>query len=282
MENEEKFSDDEIENLRIENELLRIKLKAQYGEAFQMSTIQDLPPEIENQFLKNILAYEDHNEETEMTTVYKKIGEPPFASINELDADAVSPALSDITNLMNEKGIFLDIADGPYPDETIYQFITEELFAHEIEAESVFGPGWHFIYEEFHPNNKADIEKNTHAFFRHWIEGSFDEFCTELSFHFMTAEGEQLNQKSFLQMMKNFFDSFLRFENDGYNIYDISFSEMEDGKAMGYSEGMYKYDAVMESGEVIHHKGPYKLYMQRENNSWDIFYFVVPGFSWLA
>jgi hypothetical protein len=41
---EEKFSDDENENLRIENELLRIKLKAEYGDAFQMESNENLPP----------------------------------------------------------------------------------------------------------------------------------------------------------------------------------------------------------------------------------------------
>ncbi len=34
MEQEEKFSDDPLENMKIENEFLKLKLKAQYGDAF--------------------------------------------------------------------------------------------------------------------------------------------------------------------------------------------------------------------------------------------------------
>ena len=51
MKGEEKFSDDANENFRIENEILKIKLKAQYGDAFHMETNADTPPEIENKFL---------------------------------------------------------------------------------------------------------------------------------------------------------------------------------------------------------------------------------------
>ena len=68
MSQDEKFSDNEIENLQIENEMLRIKLKAQFGDAFQMESSNSLPPEIENQFLKNILAFQGANN-TETITV---------------------------------------------------------------------------------------------------------------------------------------------------------------------------------------------------------------------
>ena len=59
MENEERFSEDRDEDLRIENELLRLKLTAQFGEAFEFDKTDDLPPAIENQFLKNVLAFEE-------------------------------------------------------------------------------------------------------------------------------------------------------------------------------------------------------------------------------
>lgn len=83
----------------------------------------------------------------------------------------------------------LGFCDGPYPDEEIYVFITEELFAHKIDMVPVFGMNWNFIYEEFHPNNKAEIEKNTPRFFKHWSTREFDEFSNELDDHFITAGG---------------------------------------------------------------------------------------------
>ncbi|RYD70282.1 MAG: hypothetical protein EOP53_25700, partial [Sphingobacteriales bacterium] len=59
MKNEEKFSDNEEENLRIENELLRLKMSAQFGDAFKMESMHDVPPEIENKFLQNIMEFEE-------------------------------------------------------------------------------------------------------------------------------------------------------------------------------------------------------------------------------
>ena len=53
MEKDELFSDDPQENMRIENDFLKLKLKAQYGDAFFMESNADLPPEIENEFKKH-------------------------------------------------------------------------------------------------------------------------------------------------------------------------------------------------------------------------------------
>ena len=54
----------------------------------------------------------------------------------------------------------------------------------------------------------------------------------------------------------------------------------EEDSGFGFTEGMIKYDAVMENAEIIHYEGPYKLYMQRIDKYWDIFYFIMPGFAW--
>ncbi len=280
MSQDEKFSNDEDENLRIENELLRIKLTAQYGDAFQMESNASLPPEIENQFLKNILAFEESYENAEVTTVYEQIGKPSYKSIDELSPAEITEELNRITAIMETHHIGLDFCDGPYPDEEMYKFITEELFAHEIDRVPLLGMNWNFIYEEFHPNNKAEMTKNTHQFLEHWLNRSFGEYSSELDYNIITADGRQMKRDELIKKMSPFFDSFERFENDGYNIDMIDVQEQEDGRAMGFSEGMYKYDAIIENGESIHFEGPYKLYMRREDNYWRIFYFVMPGFKW--
>jgi len=280
MSQDEKFSNDENENLRIENELLRIKLTAQYGEAFQMDSNAGLPPEIENQFLKNILAFEENYESVELTTVYEKIGKPSYKSIDDLSPSEISEELNRIKAIMEAHHIVLDFCDGPYPDEEIYKFITQELFTHEIDSVPLLGMNWNFIYEEFHPNNRAEITKNTHQFLEHWLNRNFNEYSSELDYDMVTGDGKQIKRAELYKKMSPFFDSFERFENDGYNVDMIDVQEQEDGRAMGFSEGMYKYDAIMENGESIHFEGPYKLYMRREDNYWSIFYFVMPGFKW--
>ena len=49
---------------------------------------------------------------------------------------------------------------------------------------------------------------------------------------------------------------------------------------MGHAEGLLKYEALSEAGEEIHYEGAYKLYMEKQDFYWTIFYFVMPGFVW--
>lgn len=282
MQNEEKFSDDENENLRIENELIRLKMAAQYGEAFHMGTSgTELPPEIENQFLKNMMAFEEafRNSEGKKISVHEKIGKPGFKSFRALANNEVEEETNRLLLLLNENGIALDFLHGPYNSEVIYKFITEELFEIELDDFSIPGMMTGFIYEEFHPNNKADIEKNTHEFFRHWMNRSFDEYSGEMDYNFVNSRSEKLAREAAYKKIKLFSDCYIEFKNEEYDIFQIKVDEQPDGTAMGFSEGMCKYDAILESGELQHFEGPYKLYMRREDKYWSIFYFVIPGFK---
>lgn len=281
MEQEERFSDDLQENLRIENEFLKIKLKAQYGDSFQMGISADMPLEIENQFLKSMMAFEEEYANAEYITVHERIGNPQFKSINEMSIDELSKAVKVLIKKLALNDIKLEIIDGPYEDAVIYQFITDELFAIKVEKKPIAGMTCNFIYEEFHPNHKADIIKRTHSFLLNWFGRKFTEYCTELSWHCITDEGIQLTREDVIGKMNIFFEAFDQFKDDGYNINNISFELQEDvDRGMGFAEGTLKYDAVLDNGEIIHYQGPYKLYLQLEDGWWSIFYFVMPGFKW--
>jgi hypothetical protein len=277
---EEKFSENHPDNIRIENDILKLTLKAQYGDAFIMESNGGLPPEMENLFLKNILAFEKNSENAEFITVYEKIGKPTYKPANRLKPAEITAALKKITALMEQQGVCLDICQGPYPDDVIYRFITEELFSQEVQAEPLLGGVWHFIYEEFHPNDKRDIEKNTHEFLLHWFSRDINEFSTALGYEIFTADARRLSRDAVIKKINLFFDAFETFKDDGYTIDEIHFEFPEPEHGLGHAEGMLKYDAVMENGEILHYEGPYKLYMQRRDNYWTIFYFVMPGFVW--
>ncbi len=281
MEQEEKFSDDLQENLRIENEFLKIKLKAQYGDSFQMGISEDMPLEIENQFLKSMMAFEDEYANAEYVTVFERLGSPDFKCVDELDKVELSNSIKRFLKLLQNNDIKLEILDGPYDDKVIYRFITEELFSIKVESKPLAGMTCNFTYEEFHPNHKADIIKRTHSFLFNWFGRKFTEYCTELSWHCITDEGIQLTREGVIGKMNIFFEAFDQFKDDGYNINNISFELQGDvDRGMGFAEGTLKYDAVLENGEIIHYQGPYKLYLQLEDGWWSIFYFVMPGFKW--
>ena len=281
MEQSENFSDDLQENLRIENEFLKIKLKAQYGDAFEMENSGNMPPEIENQFLKSMMTFEEEYTNAEYVTVFERIGQPVCKPVSEMSPAELNTALKKLIQLLIKNDISLDIVDGPYPDDLIYRFITEEFFTIKVEKKAVPGITWNFVYEEFHPNHEADIIKRAHAFLNNWFNRRFNEYCTELSWHCVTEDGMQLTREDIVAKMDVFFKAFHQFKNDGYNIDNTSFELLEDGeKGMGFAEGTLQYDAILDNGETIQYKGPYKLYMQREDSWWSIFYFVMPGFKW--
>lgn len=280
MDEEEKFSDDPEENANIENEFLKLKLKAQFGDNFIMGGNAELPPEIENQFLKSLITFEENFKNIEYITVFEKLGKPDFVPADKLSQNEITFALEVITEKMELSNIRLDICDGPYPDEVIYTFITEELYLLEIEKEDLFFGTRVFIYEEFHPNNYAEIEKNTHEFLNHWCKQNFDEYSNELATEFITADAIHFDREALDIKMQLFFDAFKGFENDGYNIDEIKFELLPNGNGFGHAQGMLKYDAILENREFVTFEGPYKLYMQRVDNYWDIFYFELPGFEW--
>ena len=63
------LSNDPEENLRMENELLRLKIQAEHGG--QSHTSGELPPEIENMFLKNVMAFEQNYAKAKPATVFE-------------------------------------------------------------------------------------------------------------------------------------------------------------------------------------------------------------------
>jgi hypothetical protein len=274
------LSEEDKDKLSIENEIMKIKLQMQFGDDFIMRSNGTLPPEIENQFLKQIMAFEANHGNGEEITVFERIGKPDFKKAEELKPEEISAELDRLNDLMESNGIMLNVCDGPYDDIVIYKFITEELFLENVEKEFVENTICNFIYEEFHLNDKAEITKNTHEFMKQWFAREFTEQSYELADPMVTADGKILPIKELFKKMSLFFDAFEDFKNDEYTIEDISFDLLEDGNGMGFSEGMVKYDAMLDNGEAVHFEGGYKLYMQRGDDWWDIFYFVMPGFMW--
>lgn len=285
MENEEKFSDNEEEHLRIENELLRLKLMAQFGNDFQMHSEHEIPPEVENKFLKNVIAVEDQFASGDHTaiSIFEKIGKPPFTLLENISSKQLETELKRLKKLLQQNNIAIHFEYGPYSNEAVYKYITERVFQKEVEKDIFHGMIWNFIYEEDFPNNEEAIKKNTHLFFEDWLFMKFNEYSGQMASEFLSANGSNLTRNEVYEKIKLFSDCFVAFNNDGYNIDNIKVDGQPDGSFMGFSEGMYKYDAQLENGEYMHFEGPFKLYQRREIDEtyWRIFHFVIPGFNQL-
>lgn len=278
-EREENFNDDPEQNLRIENEILKLKMQAERGALFG-GKLEDLPPEVEAEFLKNVRQFEDSFDKARQITIYECIGQPEYKKAEELMPEEVKGEITRIIELMHSKNIILEVL-GQYELSVIYKFITEELFQENIREVNFPGYIHNFIYEEFHPNHKIDISRSAQDFLDHWFEKGFDENNTELAGQLITAEGKIFSKEEVIEKLHNCLNSYQRFINVKFKGSDTAFEwDEKEGKGLGHAEGMFSYDAEIESGETIHIEGPFKLYMINETGQWQIFYFVFPGFAW--
>lgn len=275
---EEKFSEDPKENLHIENEIMKLKMQAE-SNAF-IVTEKDIPPELENMFLKNVQEWEDAYRNVKQVRIYDLIERPEYKPATDISEEEVQSEVDRLIAIMSMHNICLHV-EGKYEPMTIYRFITEDLFEYETDDMQLPGLTQNFTYEEFHPNHELDIQRRTMDFFEDWFERKFDAYSWELDDVFILPDGRTFSKEEVLGKIQQLFDSYPAFNNLQFALGETCFQLNEgDGKGLGHSEGMVKYNAVMENGEVVPVEGPFKMYMAYESNWWNIFYFVFPGFVW--
>jgi hypothetical protein len=277
MQNAGKSADTSTEELRLENDILKLKMMAEMGAVFCGSN-EHVPPEIERQFLENVIAIE--RETPELISLYEQIGKPSFFGERDLDDESVDHELERLNRIMENNGIELTVL-ARYDHRTLYKFITEELFKHQTHRLNIPGMRQVFVYEEFHPNHEYDIHGKTLEFLKSWFTKRFADLDWEFSTNFLLADGRVMNKEEVVQRLADTFGHYRKYENCSYCINDISVQLNESSESgLAYSEGRIRYDALLEDGSVKHVEGPFKIYLSMEHQWWEIFYFVVPEFDW--
>ena len=275
-----KFSNDPRENLRIENEILRIKVKAELGGEYESD--ENLPPELENEFLKNILAFEHRYSKIKMVKIADLLGNPVLARSTEMDDAAIAEAYYNLETLMAEKNIVVEFTK-PRDDRFKYRFITEELFEHETDDMQVEGITKYFNYEEFHPDHQAEIADYTVKFLADWFARKTDAAKWYLDDQFIQPDGQTFAKDEMIASFKKVFAAYTAFEDSGYVMdevqFDIQQNASEANEGMGFAEGMVKYTALLENGERKQVEGPFKFYFSRNFGRWRIFFFYLTGFN---
>jgi len=141
--------------LSTENELLKLKMMAEFGGDFAGS--EHLPPEIEHVFLKQVNKFHQLHDKAGLVKIYDYIGAPLYNHVHDLSDKEIKKELKKLLSLMRRKGIMVETLSG-VPDKEMYRFVTEEIFKQEIQ--NIRMPNWtiHMLYEEFHPSNEFDIK----------------------------------------------------------------------------------------------------------------------------
>lgn len=163
--------------LTTENELLKLKMMAEFGGDFAGS--ENLPPEVEHAFLKQINRFHQLHDKAGLIKIYDFIGEPLYNHVHDLSDKEIPKELKKLLKMLAKKGIVVDTLSG-VPDREMYRFVTEEIFKQEIQ--NIRMPNWtiHLIYEEFHPSDEFDIKNQA----GHALAFMFDKAFTNADFVF--------------------------------------------------------------------------------------------------
>ena len=207
---------DELEKLRIENELKKMKLRLEHGAIIlDFSDTKSVHPLIENEFLNSVEAFENSSRNAKPVLLYDFIERPDFIPVNDIPDSQISDELDRIMNILSENGIQLDTLCD-VEDREIYRFVTEELFVHEIDNMRIPGMMTCFIYEEFHPNHEYDLR-------RYSLEGIEAFLNKEDEYHEMHFTTEAVESIWF----RTFRDAFGSFSIQHFEITDITIREID-------------------------------------------------------
>jgi len=276
----EHFSNDPKENLRIENEILRIKIKTELGGDYESD--ENLPPELENEFLKNILAFEHRYSKIKMVKIADLLGNPTVVKAAKMDDLAIQKAYFELEELLAQKNIVVEFT-RPRDARFKYRFITEELFVHETDDMEVPGMTKYFNYEEFHPDHGAEIKEYAIKFLADWFVRKTDAAKWYLDDQFIQPDGKAFTKDEMITSFKKVFAAYVSFEDCGYAMdevhFDLSSNATGVNEGMGFAEGMVKYTAVLETGEKKFVEGPFKFYFSRSYGRWRIYFFYLTGFN---
>lgn len=274
---DESFSDDPQEQLRFENELLRLKLQAETGA--DLSNISgNIPPEVEHAFLSNILAFERQLDNVEEVTIFEMVGKPEVKPEALLSDEEIAGELEKLLKLMEEKGVAVSF-EGDYDARLKYKFVTEELFEKSTHKFDIEGMINHFSYEEYHPNHKLDIENTVYGFLEMWMERNVEALEHSLASTW-TLKDETCDKAAILARFSNIFDAYTFFKNDSFTIQNLTLNDAENATS-AIVTGDISYDAEMDNYERVKMEGDFVFKLVYEENSWLIANLRLPAIDLL-
>lgn len=265
----------EQQKLKEENAFLKMKLMLENGAQIN-GTTGELPPEVENQFLKYVMAFEKQVENPTMIRIFDKIGKPTqFKPAAELQDAEIEQALSDIRGLLHQHGIDLTALSPHVSGRELYRFILEEFLQQEIIDIKMPSMIQGFIYDEFHPDPEFENQQIA-------IDNCLKEILSEKPLEDMSVyrqEELQLNEhfplshEDFKRKIQLFKDSYRSIEN--LSITDVLCRVEEK---YSFVRGAYSFVARWESGEISF-KGKWLINFEKadDDNNWDIFSVQIEG-----
>ncbi len=259
MENFEYFNEEE--KLKAENDFLKMKIMLEHGGYFDAANENDIPAQVENEFLKDVIEFEKQFDERKKIKVFDKIGRPThFKLVSEIADEKINQAWQELSDYLDEHNINLSVCSPNISIKELYRFTVEELFECEIDDINIEGMMHGFIYDEFHPDPVYD---NTRAAQEECINYILQKSPLEFTHHF---------RKQDLRFNDHFpltIEQLCKLADDFKNAYDDieinqirSFKTEVNGKD-SLVEGSYTIAATL-SHEVCQLTGTWKVVFEKD------------------
>jgi len=259
----EKKSTEDAEALRFENEFLKAKIAAEYG-SMDADVGSDVPPEVENEFLNNVIRFEKIMKDATEVNAYDFLERPEFVREEDLNDDQLTIELERLNDLLFEKSIVLNVIHD-VEDRLVYKFITEEFFQLAITNKTVPGMIRHFIYEEFHPNHVHDTAKRCEEFLNMFFGKDF---------HVEIRQCSMEEIRNFVEISE-FYDCFEQFKNVNFEILPA-----DAAPENCIRKATLSFDAITSPGtKPIHYDGEATFELEYQYGWWVVIRAVFPGMT---
>lgn len=262
MENQ---NDDE---LKFENELLKLKLIAESGAHFSESN--NTPPQVENIWLNHIMAYEEASKDRKMIKVFDKIQRPQFSLT--IDEDKLPSELDRLLEHLFQHHIKVT-SICEVSDREFYRFIIEDLFEEEI-LDINHNLGYTcFTYEDFYPNHPHDIENRIDDFFQVLTKEEVGLYSWVFSSEFNSVNGTTLTEAEVMLALNNFFN-----EHTAIKILPLDNKELKitDNKAV--MDVFVRIEAFNKSmNSIVTYEGEGRIALELDFEWWSITGIDLPG-----
>lgn len=190
----------EEERLKIENEILKLKIETELGAELQQMQAMDIPIELENVFLNQIYNFHQKMLLAKKVSIYNYIGSPDYILPLEIHTKKeFTRELKRLIRYMRRHGIEFDIV-GKQTHEVLYHFLINELFVFEIDDIKTKGSKFLFHYEDFHPNIPLILENLCFELAEVlFSEKEFDEFLKNILGDSIWLNGKEYTKELFIE-----------------------------------------------------------------------------------
>jgi len=257
------------EKLEAENELLKLKLQAEFGMAKMESSLEG---GAENEWLNYIYNFEKQYAEGKRCKLYDFIGRPEFLKVEELPKSEIEPELERLNRVMLSNGIEFNVLYD-YNPEIIYRFITEELFERETDDIRIPGMMSCFIYEEFYPNHYYDIIDHSYEFVNNLMGAKWDDYIDIVLASIVRYNDVDHEQTKFRDIINAFQNENKKLKLLSWKVNSVEFD-------LGTREAMLKAFIKYRSSKPSQaFEGNIELGLTLQFDYWCISKVDIPGFS---